>query len=333
VRKKCSHCHQVSSPSGAPAVRTQPKKRAKLRPAVVAGVAAALLMLLILVAPLGLPVVIHWPDRRPIGMLFLASYRHSSATNPRGWFNDPALNVVGADGADRFRTALLAYADRSIGILKRIGAQGVLVWDLEGEQFPHKTTFIGDPRLLGRLAPEMEPVADEFFARFRRAGFRVGLTVRPQQLVFDADEFPRQEGVFNLKRSLLAKIDYARTRWQASLFYIDSNGGIRRPDEAWQLRSLAAERPDVLLIPEHHDLLYSSFSGPYFNLRRDPGALSAAKAARFFGQSFRVLDIGDATNDLATIANAHGHGDILLFRAWYWNRDCDLLDRLTPPKP
>jgi hypothetical protein len=190
--------------------------------------------------------------------LFLASNYHSSATNPRGWFNDPSLDVTGADGPQRFRKALLDYTDRSIAILKRTGAQGAIVWDLEGEQFPHKTTYIGDPRLLGRLAPEMVPVVDDFFERLRNAGLRVGLTVRPQQLVFDNGQ-PRQTQVFDIKHILLEKIDYARARWGVSMFYVDSNGGIRRPDEVWQLRRLAEQRPDILLIPEHHYLPYSTF--------------------------------------------------------------------------
>lgn len=68
------------------------------------------------------PTRVYWPDRRPIGVLFLASHFHSSATNPRGWFNDPSLKVTGADGPQRFRQALLEYTDRSLAILKRTGA-------------------------------------------------------------------------------------------------------------------------------------------------------------------------------------------------------------------
>ena len=273
------------------------------------------------------PMSIHWPNRRPIGVLFLASNYHSSSTNPRGWFNDPGLDVTGPDGAQRFRKALLDYADRSIAILKRTGAQGVIVWDLEGEQYPHKTTYIGDPRLLDSLAPEMAPVADEFFERLRNAGLRVGLTVRPQQLNFDNYGHPRQTEVFDTKRILLEKIDYARARWGATIFYVDSNGGIRRPDEAWQLRRLAEQRPDILLIPEHHYLPYSAFSAPYVSLRKGDPAEAAGLARKLFPGSFRVLDIGDASSD--TIAVAWQQGDILLFRAWYWNSDCQQLENFT----
>lgn len=273
------------------------------------------------------PVRVHWPDRRPIGLLFLASNFHSSATNPRGWFNDPSLDVTGPDGPQRFRKALLDYTDRSIAILKRTGAQGAIVWDLEGEEYPHKTTYIGDPRLLGRLAPEMAPVVDEFFRRLRSAGLRVGLTVRPQQLVFDDHGQPRQMQMFNIKRILLDKIDYARARWGATMFYVDSNGGIRRPDEAWQLRRLAEQRPDILLIPEHHYLPYSAFSAPYVALRNGNPAETAGLARKLLPGSFWALDIGDASSD--QIALAWQQGDVLLFRAWYWNSDCQLLENFT----
>jgi hypothetical protein len=278
------------------------------------------------------PVRVHWPDRRPIGILFLASNFHSSATNPRGWFNDPGLDVTGPGGQQRFRKTLLDYTDRSISILKRTGAQGAIVWDLEGEEYPHKTTYIGDPRLLDRLAPEMAPVVDEFFGRLRSAGLRVGLAVRPQQLVFDDHGQLRQTQVFNIKRLLLEKIDYARAHWGATIFYVDSNGGIRRPDEVWQLRRLAEQRPDILLIPEHAYLPYTAFSAPYSALRKGDPAETPVWARRLFPGSFEALDIGDASADRAGIDAARQQGNILLFRAWFWNPGCELLEGFAHEK-
>ncbi|HEY1662569.1 MAG TPA: hypothetical protein VGI03_09140 [Verrucomicrobiae bacterium] len=269
-----------------------------------------------------------WPDRRPIGVLFLASNYHSSTTNPRGWFNDDTLDVAGPEGQQRFRKALLDYTDRSIAILKKEGAQGVIVWDLEGEQYPHKTSYIGDPRLLSRLAPEMDPVADEFFQRLHDAGLRVGLTVRPQQLVFGKNGQPRQTGVLDINQLLLNKIDYARSRWKATLFYVDSNDGMWRPDEMWQLRCLAGQRPDILLIPEHHGLFYRAFSAPYVDLHKAGSFATPALARKLFPNSFQVLNLGDTTNDPIAIAAAQRQGDVLLFRAWYWNSDCQLLERI-----
>ncbi|HEY2329502.1 MAG TPA: hypothetical protein VGI63_06780 [Verrucomicrobiae bacterium] len=278
------------------------------------------------------PVRVRWPDRRPIGVLHLASHFHSSATNPRGWFNNPSLDVTGTNGPQRFRQALLEYTDRSLAILKRTGAQGVIVWDLEGEQFPHKTSYIGDPRLLDRLAPEMAAVADEFFAKLRNAGLRVGLTVRPQELVFDDYGLPRQTAVFNAERILLEKIDCARTRWGATLFYVDSNGGIRRPDEAWQLRGLAAQRPDILLIPEHHYLPYWSFSAPYESLHKGGADATAKWARKLYPGSFQVLDVSDAGKDWAALAAARSRGDILMFRAWHDSPESQLLETFADEK-
>jgi hypothetical protein len=328
-KTRCPHCkHSVAGPQIPLIVATLVKRRVVKKKLLLVSCVAILAAVAVVVGALIFqPTIIHWPDRRPIGVLILASNYHSSPTNPRGWFNDPSLDVTGTNGAQNFRKALLDYTDRSIAILKRTGAQGVIVWDLEGEEFPHKTTFIGDPRLLGRLAPEMAPVADEFFQRLRSAGFRVGLTVRPQQLVFDDHGQPRQTQMFDIRRTLLEKIDYARTRWDATIFYIDSNDGIWRPDEVWQLRRLAEQRPGILLIPEHHYLPYSAFSAPYVSLRKGNPAQTAGLARKLFPGSFRALDIGDASSD--QIALAWQQGDVLLFRAWYWNSDCQQLENFA----
>jgi hypothetical protein len=208
---------------------------------------------------------------------------------------------------------------------------------LEGEEFPHKTTFIGDPRLLGRLAPEMESVADEFFGRLRSAGLKVGLTIRPQQVVFGNGQ-PRQAQVFDTRRILLEKIDCARARWGATIFYVDSNGGIRRPDEAWQLRRVAKQRPGILLIPEHHYLPYSAFSSPYVALRKGDPAKTAGLTRKLFPESFQAVDISDDSGDRTKIDIARWNGDILLFRAWFWSPECQLLENFThetqqQPKP
>ena len=304
------------------------KRGVKRKVLVVAGVVVLVAAMAVVWLWIVAPVRVHWPDRRPIGVLFLASNFHSSATNPRGWFNDPNLDVIGPDGQQRFRKALLDYADRSIAILKRTGAQGAIIWDLEGEEYPHKTTYIGDPRLVSRLAPEMAPVVDEFFGRLRSAGFRVGLTVRPQQLVFDDHGQPRQTQVFDIKRILLDKIDYARERWGATMFYVDSNGGIRRPDEIWQLRRLAEQRPDILLIPEHTYLPYSAFSAPYVSLRKGDSTEKSAWTRKLIPESFQAVDISDDSSNWNKIADISLRGNILLYRAWFWNPECQILEDL-----
>ena len=288
---------------------------------------APVVLMIAAIAWLVWPMGAHWPDHRPIGVLFLASDAHASVKNPRGWFNQDNLDVLGPGGQEQFQKALMDYADSSIAVLKRIGAQGVIVWDVEGEEYPHKTTFIGDPRLVNTLAPEMSPVVDEFFKKFRDAGFRVGVTIRPQQLIFDHG-IPRQTAVFDINGILREKIDYARTNWGATLFYIDSNYSFFRPDEVWQLRLLAAQRPDVLLIPEHHYFLYRAFSAPFVPVQKSPDASHGGK--KLFPGSFQALDISDASPDQITAA--WQGGDILLFRAWYWNDDCKMIETLKPTK-
>ena len=324
---KCRHCRCLI-PIPADPARKLPLWLKRWKAALAAALSVAVLVAAAALAWILLPRGIDWPDRRPIGVLFLASNHHCSPTNPRGWFNDPTLDFTGTNGAARVHQALMDYADRSIAILRRTGAQGVIVWDLEGEQFPQKTSFIGDPRALDRLAPEMAAAADDFFARLRNAGFRVGLTIRPQQLVFDDAGIPRQTAVWNSRPVLLAKIDYARRRWGATIFYIDSNGGVRQPGELFQLRLLADECPDVLLIPEHSYFFYSAFSAPYLSLRRGDRMISASLARTLLPRSGRAIDISDASD--AAIAEAEAPGDILLFRAWMWSPECDYLARLSP---
>jgi hypothetical protein len=269
---------------------------------------------------------LKWADRRPIGALFLASNFHSSPLNPRGWFNNRSFDVRGEAGTAGFHKAMLEYADRSIAILKRTGSQGMIVWDLEGEEFPHKTTYIGDPRLLPRLAPEAEGVVDEFFSRFRRAGLAVGLTVRPQYLSFIPGGEPKQEQVGDYERLLTEKIDYARRRWGATLFYIDSNGGPLWPAEVLRLRRIAQQRPQVLLIPEHHDVFYYGFSAPYGSMQQS--ASPTAQAVRWlYPNAFQVLVVAGSKAGEAAVA--YLGGDILLFPAWFDNPSARFIESLA----
>jgi hypothetical protein len=271
---------------------------------------------------------LNWPDRRPIGALFLADYGHRSARNPRGWFNAPALDVMAPGGPENFRKALLAYADRSIEILKAVRAQGMIVWDLEGEEFPQRTSYIGDPRLMATLAPEMAPVADEFFRRFRDAGLRVGMTVRPQQLVIDRPGQVRQTAVRESGDLLLKKIDYGRQRWGATLFYIDSNSRFHWPGELFSFSRLARQRPDVLLIPEHHQPMYYSFCAPYAAIRQG-GSATSAILRLLNPRAFQVLNVADAAEREEDIAAAYRNGDVLLFPAWYWGRESNAVKSVT----
>jgi hypothetical protein len=129
-----------------------------------------------------MPPIVNWPDRRPIMAWFTADTSHQSATNPRGYLFDPTLDV---SNVPNFTAKVMAQAQ---GILKTIQSrpvqpQGIIIWDLEGEEFIQPTTYIGDPRVFDSgYAPEMQATADQVFALFRNAGLKVGVTLRPQQL-------------------------------------------------------------------------------------------------------------------------------------------------------
>jgi len=88
------------------------------------------------------------------------------------------------------------------------------------------------------------PLINQFFAVFRNAGFRVGITIRPTQIAFTGDSAPSDSStsVANapvqsnpefpptaLEVSILeAKIQYAYNTWGCTIFYLDSNSGFDR---------------------------------------------------------------------------------------------------------
>ena len=102
------------------------------------------------------PFQVGWKDHRPIGAIFLAGPQINVPTNPRRWImNFGQIDVTNDKGKAAFRAALLKFADNSVQVLKDIGAQGMITWDPEGEQFIGDC-YYGDPRLVPTLAPEME---------------------------------------------------------------------------------------------------------------------------------------------------------------------------------
>lgn len=268
------------------------------------------------------PSELNWDDRRPIASLFLASADNHPAKNPRGWFNnDTNVDITTSAGRAQLREKLMDYADRSIAELKSVGAQGMITWDIEGQQYPHAISYIGDPRLLEQLTPEMEPLADEYFARFRAAGLRVGVCVRPQKLVVkggDADQTP----VPDIAAQLIARIQYAKTRWGATLFYVDSNGGPYDPTDAQIFREVARAHPDVLLIPEHQNSAYYATTAPYNQLGDDPD-FTPTEVRQMYPRSFSVVKVrGERMEELRpAMIEAARNGDILMFNGWYDSDD------------
>jgi hypothetical protein len=232
------------------------------------------------------PMLNDWPDRRPLAMLKLPT-GPGSESNPRGWFRQPRLDASTEAGREELRRMLSGYAQQAIQAMKAMDAQGGIVWNLEGQEFPPPISPIGDPRMLPQLAPEMDDLVDGFFERFRRAGLRTGLTIRPTQVYPDrytsgyrhgtgshgpdrnplgddfSDTWPEDLPwwrFYPVIERMSRKIQYAKDRWGCSVFYIKANGINAQvgPDNEFRwmlisghwLSALKRRHPDVLLIPE-----------------------------------------------------------------------------------
>ncbi len=126
------------------------------------------------------PYTLNWPDRRPIARAFIAEGTKRSELNPRGYLNDPLLDV---SSTTLFRRRMLDAADRTLANMNNMDPkpQGLMIWDLEGQEFSHAFTYVGYPSKLAHMAPEMDRIADEYLKKFTDAGYKIGMTLRPSE--------------------------------------------------------------------------------------------------------------------------------------------------------
>lgn len=303
---------------------------------------------------------IDWPDRRPIGSIFVTKFGGATELNPKALFWDEALD---ASDPEAVRASAVRFARNSVDALQQLDAQGAIVWDLEGVDLP--IWFVGDPRMLPILNPAMDAVADEFFRILTDAGFRVGVTLRPTQVYFNEgdnqwshgtgshggpgrnpldesyeDIWP--EGVpwwrfFPTVERLDRKIQYAKDRWDCSIFYIDSNGEFRMMNALgpqhvkWILlsarvfRELRERHPDVLIIPEleggSHGQTHTAYWGttaPYGEL--DLGNTATPEWVRdIYPEAVSIINVsdGDIEANREQLVEAVRNGDILMSRGWF----------------
>jgi hypothetical protein len=291
-----------------------------------------------------------WPDRRPIAQVFFESNDTNGGRNPRKWFDaSEKVDVTTPGGVKRFQALVFQRAHDALARMKRMDAQGVITWDIEGAEFPD-ATYLGDPTKLATndpaqsVAPEMAAIADKYFKLYRDAGYRVGVTIRPQKVIIDRDpaghithEWENDDN-WNWKgapppdlqafwqHELETKIRFARRRWGATLFYIDSNGDPGSPVSFLVMRNLAAEFPDVLLIPEESTMGYYSATAPYRQLNMlSPMNITSPVVRRTWvdanGRSpcFSVINptIESMASSWPQLVQEIRNGDILFFRAWY----------------
>jgi hypothetical protein len=294
--------------------------------------------------------VLDWTDRRPIAQVFLESNDTNGGRNPRKWFDAGThVNVTKAGGVKQFQKKVLEVAHNSVRRMKEMNAQGVITWDIEGAEFPD-ATYMGDPTKLATadpaqsVAPEMAGIVDQYFKIYRDAGYRVGLTIRPQRVLLQRDttgriihEWENNDNWFGKgdqppdlqafwQNQLEMKIRFARQRWGATLFYIDSNSANGGPMSFLVMRNLAAEFPDVLLIPEHSTLGYYSACAPYRQLNMlSPSEITPPVVRRTYrgadGRSpcFSVINptIESMLSSWPALVRDIRDGDVLFFEAWY----------------
>src|SRR6266480_1363323 len=284
------------------------------------------------------PFQVNWKDRRPIGAIFLAGPQINVPSNPRRWIvNFGQIDITNDKGKAAFRAALLKLADNSVQVLKDTGAQGMITWDPEGEEFPG-ACYYGDPLLVPTLAPEMEfkndgvkSVIDEYFEKFRAAGLKVGICIRPQQIAMvDGTPLHQDTDDEHAVEILQKRIAYAKQRWGCTLFYVDSTATAGRPFYPDVFKVIAQAHPDILLIPENESMRYFAYSAPLNSYQHHKITSTPVGARLVYPNAFSVLMAadGDRPEDHDALLNAVRHGDILLFNCWYHNIGADKIKKL-----
>jgi hypothetical protein len=307
------------------------------------------------------PQLLHWTDRRILGTVYLASSgsgdkTHSAgyAANPRRYFNDPAVDVNTPQGQQLFQARVLKQAETIVENLTRMHAQGVITWDLEGEQYPQDTSYVCAPDQIAQASPEMEmPVADRsskfagrklddaYFEIIRKAGFRVGVCIRPQHFTLGSDGTAHQQSLDEkqVAAELSRKMKYAHDRWGATLFYVDSTvrgNGTTLP--AAVLEAAAAAVPDSLLIPEESTPRMYRAMAPFqtFLFHDETGTVPLVRAV--YPQSFSANLVNDVAPEKlasheAALSEAIRLGDVMMLHADGWNPNNAVIDLLYSRKP
>lgn len=273
-----------------------------------------------------------WRDRRPLPRWFLTGPTPHCANglNPRGWFNnDCTVDITTPGGLADFRARMLGWTQEVIGNLRWMNAQGVVIWDIEGQQEPQATSYVCDPSQLDTVAPEMNTrgsgdargLADEMVKEIEDAGFAVGFCLRPQAYTKTADGYAQLDQ--NDPGALIAaKADYARRRWNARIFYVDSNV---HPELGWPIPAAVdfgpalAQHPDTLFIPEWMDPRHYGITAPYPGTLRPGATASDPKPRAEYPGSFGIVlpDYATAQRLRPKLLAAARQGDILMPPAWY----------------
>ena len=106
-----------------------------------------------------------------------------TAINPRG-YDPPPSNALNALNPTAFAAWFNGQVSSVMSNLARINAQGVVLWDAEGLEFLQPLSYVGAPNHLSDLSPEMNTVIDAGMATIKAGGYKLGVTLRPQHLLY-----------------------------------------------------------------------------------------------------------------------------------------------------
>ena len=295
------------------------------------------------------PSQLTWSDRRIIGTAYLASSPAGGGditqpggfpTNPRRYFNDPSVDITTTMGLKDFQDRMLEQAAANVTNAQALGGQGVITWDIEGEQYPQNTSYVCSPDQIASVAPEMESAVldtgspyygqgldDAYFKTMTAAGLKVGVCLRPQVFTLASNGTASQAfltGNAAIIANLEKKARFANTRWGATIFYVDStvdsNGGTLDPAIFQQL---ITDLPSFLFIPEESTPRYYAYSAPFYSfifhttIGTDPSVYDYYPKA--FGANL-VNDVAASTlaQHQGQLTQAVAKGDILMGHADYW---------------
>jgi hypothetical protein len=292
------------------------------------------------------PAAMKWMDRRVIGTAYLAisptgdqSLDRTDGANPRHYLGS-GMDLRTPQGQRLFQSHILTKAGEIVRNLRKLNAQGVITWDIEGQQYPQNTSYVCAPDQIAKAAPEMESVItdttspyvgkkldDAYFSIIRDAGFRVGVCVRPQRftLLPGGGAQQVQLSTKDAEADMLRKIRYAHDRWGATLFYLDStveqNG---RPLDAAMFQRLAAAFPDSLLIPEQSTPRHYAYTAPLKSFLFHNETATAPDIRSYYPDAFSCILVNDSDakrllQSRAALVAAVAAGDILMAHADYWD--------------
>lgn len=297
------------------------------------------------------PSQMTWTDKRIIGTAYLASSPSNSditqpggfPTNPRRYFNDPSVDITTAAGLRAFQNRMLTQAKTNVSTAQALKGQGIITWDIEGEQYPQPTSYVCSPDQIAAVSPEMESIVtdplsqyygqrldDAYFKTMSNAGLKIGLCLRPQAFKLAGNGTASQNYLgtnASIIANLEAKARYANARWGATIFYVDSTvdtvGGTLDPAVFQQL---ITDVPSFLFIPEESTPRYYAYSAPFYSFLATSSLGTPASTYNFYPNAFGANMVNDASAaTLATytpqLTKSVKNGDILMGHADYWQEN------------